>query len=130
MSWRPFVLRLLAVVLGGSSALFVLLALLDPWCTLPFRSPLPRVPADHSQRWAYPELARDPRFNAAVIGNSASRLINPAALDPALDAHFANLAMIHGYAWEQSRLLDVFLAAHPDPRAVLIGLDQVWCTRD
>ena len=128
--WYSFVAALLATFAGGSALLFLLLAAADPWGALPWRSPLPRVPADHSQRWAYPELARDRRFDSAIIGNSASRLINPADLDPAMGAHFVNLAMVHAYAWEQGRLLDVFLAAHPQPRAVVIGLDQVWCTRE
>jgi hypothetical protein len=129
MMWRAFVLRLLAVFMGGSLALVALLALLDPWGALPFSSPLPRLPADHSQRWAYPELARDRRFDAAIIGDSASRLLNPADFDKAVGARFVNLAMVHAYAFEQARLLDVFIKAHPNPRAVLIGLDRGWCER-
>ncbi|HYZ65019.1 MAG TPA: hypothetical protein VE650_21415 [Acetobacteraceae bacterium] len=128
-TWCRFVLSLVATFAGGSAALFVLLALLDPWGAMPFRSPLPRTPADHSQRWAYPELARDPRFDAAIIGNSASRLLDPAAIDPVASARFVNLAMVHAFAYEQARLLDVFIAAHPRPRAVLVGLDRVWCER-
>ena len=129
MTWRPFVLRLLAVFLGGSIALFAVLVLADPWGTLPFRSPFPRTPADHSQRWAYPELARSPRFDAAIIGNSTSRLFNPADLDPAVDATFVNLAIVHSFAYEQMQLLDVFLRAHPAPRALMIGFDRLWCER-
>lgn len=129
MAWRRLFWRLVAVGYGGSAALLVLLALLDPWGVLPFRSPIPRLPADPNQRWAVPELARDPGFDAAVIGNSASRLLNPADLDPAAGARFVNLAILNGRAYEQSRLLDVFLRAHPTPRAVLIGVQQVWCER-
>ena len=129
MMWRAFVLRLLAVFMGGSLALVTLLGLLDPWGALPFPSPLPRLPADHSQRWAYPELARDRRFDAAIIGDSASRLLNPADFDKAVGARFVNLAMVHAYAFEQARLLDVFITAHANPRAVLIGLDRGWCER-
>ena len=127
--WRAFVLRLLGIFLGGSIALFVLLALADPWGTLPFRSPLPRTPADHSQRWAYPEFARSPRFDAAIIGDSTARLFNPADLDPAVSATFVNLAMVHSFAYEQLQLLDVFLRVHPAPRALMIGIDRLWCER-
>lgn len=129
MDWRRFVKHLVGVFAGGSMAIFALLALLDPWGTLPFRSPLPRVPADHSQRWAYPELARETQFDAAVIGSSTSRLLDPAALDPAVGARFVNLAIVSGAAFEEARLLDVFMAAHPTPRAVLVGLDRRWCER-
>ena len=128
--WRPFLLRLLATFFGGSLALYLLLALADPWGTLPFPSPFPRQPADHSQRWAYPELARTPRFDAAIIGNSTSRLIDPADLDPATSATFVNLAMVHSFPFEQMQLLDVFLRAHPAPRALMIGIDRLWCERD
>jgi hypothetical protein len=128
-AWRGFVLRLLAVFVGSSAALFLLLAAFDPWGAVGLGVPVPRLPADHSQRWAYPELARDRRFDAAIIGDSASRLINPADLDPATGARFANLAMVHSYPYEQLRLLDVFLAAHPEPKAVMIGLDRSWCER-
>src|SRR5579875_482076 len=99
VTWRRFALGVLAVFACGSAALWLLLAALDPWGALPLHAGLPREPADHSQRWAYPELARDARFDAAIIGNSASRLINPADLDPAVGAHFVNLAMVHAYAY-------------------------------
>jgi hypothetical protein len=127
--WRRFTARLVAVWAGGSAALFLLLALLDPWGALGLPITLPRQPADHSQRWAYPELARDQRFDAAIIGDSASRLFNPADLDAATGDHFANLAMVHAFAWEQARLLDVFMSAHKTPKAVMIGIDRVWCER-
>lgn len=129
MNWRKFFLHLLGVFGGGSALLFLVLVLADPWGTLPFPSPLPRTPADHSQRWAYPELARSPKFDAAIIGNSTSRLFNPADLDPAVGATFANLAMVHSFAYEQMQLLDVFLRAHPKPRALMVGLDRLWCER-
>ena len=128
-AWRSFVLRLLAVFVGGSAALLAVLAVFDPWGAVGLGVPVPRLPSDHSQRWAYPELARDKRFDAAVIGDSASRLINPADLDPAARARFVNLAMVHSFPFEQMRLLDVFLAAHPEPKALMIGLDRSWCER-
>jgi hypothetical protein len=128
-AWRRFAARLVAVWAGGAACMFVLLALLDPWGALGLPIHLPRQPSDHSQRWAYPEIARDQRFDSAIIGDSATRLFNPADLDRAAGAHFANLAMVHAYAWEQARLLDVFIAAHPEPKAVMIGIDRVWCER-
>ena len=129
MAWRTLFLRLIAVCYGGSAVVVLLLVLLDPWGMLPARSPIPRQPADPNQRWAYPELARNPSFDAAILGNSASRLLNPADLDPAVGARFVNLSILSGRAYEQSRLLDVFLRAHQAPRAVLFGLQQVWCER-
>lgn len=126
-TWRRFSLHLLAAILGFSGLMFVALALADPWgAILPFPI-LPHTPADRSQRWAYPEMARDPRFDAAIIGNSSGRLLDPAILDPAVGAAFINLAMVRAYPYEQSRLLEVYLQAHPAPRALLIGIDRSWC---
>ncbi len=129
MAWRKFFLQLLGVFLGGSALLFLVLVLADPWGTLPFPSPIPRTPADHSQRWAYPELARSPKFDAAIIGNSTSRLFDPADFDPVIGATFVNLSMVHSFAYEQMQLLDVYLRAHPKPRALMVGLDRTWCER-
>lgn len=125
MAWRRFFLQLLAVIVGGVVVLLAALVALDPW-GMGWRA-LPGGPADRSQRWAYPEMARDGGFDAAVIGNSTARLLDPALLGPALGARAINLAMVKAYPYEQARLLDVFLRAHPAARAVLIGIDRSWC---
>lgn len=126
-AWARFLRRfavsaavLLAVVYG-----FV--ALVDPWGALPVSLPIERLPVTQNQRFAYPMLARDPRFDSAVIGTSTLRLLDPAQLDALLGGRFANLAMNDSTAWEQMRLLDVFLEAHATPRQVIIGLDRPWC---
>jgi len=101
--------------------------LVDPWDALPLSPPLPRVPISTNARFSFPALARSPRFDSAVLGTSTSRLLQPSQLDPAFGARFANLSMNSATAWEQSRLLQVFLRAHPAPRALVIGLDGEWC---
>lgn len=108
-------------------ALFLLVAVVDPWDALPLSPPLPRVPISSNARYSHPALARSPKFDAALFGTSTVRLLRPAALDPLFGARFVNLAMNSATAYEQTRLLGVFLRAHPQPRAVLIGLDQAWC---
>ncbi|GAC1347069.1 MAG: hypothetical protein NVSMB18_30950 [Acetobacteraceae bacterium] len=107
--------------------LYGFVVLIDPWDTLPLSPPLPRVPISTNARYSFPALARNPRFDAVVLGTSTARLLQPALLDPAFGAHFANLAMNSATAYEQSRMLEVFRRAHPSPRAVIIGLDASWC---
>ena len=117
-------------MLAGLAALTVLygfVILVDPWDTLPLSPPLPRVPVSSNARFSFPALARSPRFDAVVLGTSTARLLQPAQLDPAFHAHFANLAMNSATAWEQVQVLHVFLRAHPDPQAVLIDMDASWC---
>ncbi len=107
--------------------LYGFVALVDPWDTLPLSPALPRVPISTNARYSFPALARSPRFDSVVLGTSTARLLQPALLDPAFGARFANLAMNSATAYEQARLLQVFLRAHPSPRAVIIGLDAQWC---
>ena len=109
------------------AVLYGFVVLVDPWDILPLSPPLPRVPISTNARFSFPALARSPAFDAAVFGTSTSRLLQPAQLNPAFGARFANLAMNSATAWEQTRLLEVFLRAHPRPRALIIGLDAEWC---
>ncbi len=111
---------LLAVLYG-----FVIVV--DPWDALPLSPRLPRVPISTNARYSFPALARSARFDSVVLGDSSARLLQPVALDPGFGAHFANLAMNSATAYEQSRMLDVFLRAHPAPRVVIVAMDQAWC---
>jgi hypothetical protein len=125
--WRRF-FRLAA----GSAAiavavLYALVVLVDPWGSLPLALPLDRTPVTGNQRFAYPVLARSAAFDSAIFGTSTSLLLRPALLNPALEARFANLAMIAATPYEVSRLMDVFTEAHPAAKMVMVGVDSAWC---
>lgn len=126
-AWRRFFLRAVAAAATGCAALYVFVVLVDPWGVLPFHIPAERPPVSTNARYAFAGLARERRFDAAIIGTSTSRMLRPAALNAAFGARFANLSMNAATAYEQSRIFEVFLRAHPRPRAVVIGLDHVWC---
>jgi hypothetical protein len=113
--------------LGVLAVLWGFVVLVDPWDTLPLSPPLRRVPISTNARFSFPALARSPRFDSAVFGTSTSRLLQPAHLDPGFGAHFVNLSMNSATAWEQTQMLQVFLRAHPAPRAIIVGLDTEWC---
>jgi len=85
------------------------------------------VPVASNARFAFPALARAPRFDSALFGTSTSRLLRPAALDPLFGARIANLSMNDATVYEQVRLMQVFLRAHPVPKFFLLGLDVRWC---
>ena len=126
-SWRRFARTALFTAGAVLAVLYAFVAVVDPWDTLPLSPPLPRVPISSNARFSFPALARDPRFDAVLLGTSTARLLQPAQLDPLFHARFANLSMNSATAWEQTQMLFVFLSAHPRPRAVLIGLDAEWC---
>ncbi len=113
---------------AAAALLYAFIVVVDPFDTLPLSPPLARAPVATNARFSFPALARSAEFDSAVIGTSTSRLLRPAALDPAFGgARFVNLSMNAATAYEQARILGVFLRAHPHPRAVIIGLDIAWC---
>jgi hypothetical protein len=126
-TWRRFFVLLAGTALGVTAFLFLFVAVVDPFDTLPLSPPLDRAPIATNARFSFPALARRQRFDSAVIGTSTSRLLRPAALNAAFDARFVNLAMNAATAYEQTRILGVFLDAHPAPRLVIVGLDDIWC---
>jgi len=125
--WRRF-FRLAAgtaaVVVG---VLYAFVVLVDPWGSLPMDLPLDRVPVTSNQRFAYPALARSDAFDSAIFGTSTSRLLRPAALNPAFGVRFANLAMNDATPYEMSRLIAVFAQAHHLAKMVMLGVDSPWC---
>ena len=121
--------RLAATALALLAALFLFVAIIDPWGVLPLSPPLPRVPVSSNARFTMPALARAGRFDSAVIGSSSSRLLRPALLDTLFGGHFVNLAMNAATAWEQSQMLALFTRSHPEARMVIVGLDTAWCTQ-
>jgi hypothetical protein len=127
--WRRFVRDALAAGLAVGLLVVAFVALADPYGlrAAPGHPPGPIV--DTNQRLSYPAIARGGDFDAAVFGSSTARLLDPADLDAAFGANFANLAVNAATPDEQLRLAALFLARRP-VRAVLFGLDTTWCAAD
>ena len=122
--WRCFLWTLAGALLLVGGLLWVV----DPYGNLPGSPPFDRTAMASNQRYSYPAVARDRRFDSAVISTSTARMLEPAVLNKKFGGGFANLAMNSAKAYEQDRLTEVFQRAHAAPRTVLIGLDSVWCT--
>lgn len=124
--WARFARDILLMGLGLGLAVIAFIGLVDPYGlrAAPGHPPGPIVDTD--QRWSYPQVARGGAFDAAVFGSSTSRLLDPAALDAAFNARFANLAMNAATPDEQLRLAALFLAGKT-PKVVVFGLDASWC---
>lgn len=126
-AWQRFLRLLLLCAALPAAVTYAFIALVDPWGMLPLSPPLPRETVTTNQRFSYPMIARDPRFDSIVVGTSTSRLLRPALLDELFGGRFANLSMNSGTAWEQSQLLALFIRSHAAPRMVMVGLDKEWC---
>ena len=127
-AWSRFLRRLLATTAGLCLAIYVFIVLVDPWGVLPLSIPAERPPISTNARYAFPGLARSARFDSAIVGSSTARVFLPDALNAALGTRFVNLGMNAASPYEQTRILEVFLRAHPRAAVVIQGLDLVWCS--
>jgi len=57
-------------------------------------------------------------------------LLDPEILNGPFQARFANLSMASATAWEQKTLVELFLREVKRPKALVIGLDAVWCAQE
>ncbi len=126
-AWRRFLKVLAATVLSAGLSLYSLLLVVDGYDTVWFAPAFDREPVTSNQRFSFPALARKARFDSAIIGTSTARLLQPRALDALFGARFVNLAMNDATAWEEAQIFAVFRRHHPNPRAVILGIDAVWC---
>ena len=130
MSWRRFLRTAIIGFVALVVFVYALILLVDPYQNIPFSLPLDRAPISTNQRFAYPALARDPRFDSVIIGSSTLRVLNPENLDGLTGARFANLAMNSATAYEQSRIHELFVRHHPGAKYVIVGIDDSWCKRE
>jgi hypothetical protein len=125
--WRGFFRRTIGAAVAIVAVIYLFVVLVDPYDVLPLSIPADRPPVSTNARFSFPALARSARFDSAIFGTSTSRLLRPVALDPEFGARFANLAMNDATAYEQSRLMDLFIAAHPAAKVFMVGIDVRWC---
>lgn len=71
--------------------------------------------------------ARNPDFNAAILGNSTAQMIAPAELSRATGARFVQLYTTGSSPQQQLAVLDFFLRHHRDIGALVIAADPGWC---
>lgn len=127
--WRRFSMGFFVSAAGLLGILFTFTVMIDPYDTVLFSPPLVREPISSNQRFSYPAIARNPRYDSAVFGTSTARLLRPEKLGAVLGGRFANLSLNSGTAYEQGRMADLFVSSRPNPapRTLIIGIDTVWC---
>jgi hypothetical protein len=127
MNWSGYLRTLVRTTLLSVLVLYCWILLVDPYDTVWFSPPFEREPVSKNQRFSYPALARNPRFDSLILGTSSIRLLNPSELNSALDASFVNLAMDAATPYEQSRILEIFVRHHPEIRYAVLSVDDFWC---
>lgn len=130
MQWDSFLRTAITCFVILVVLVYALILVVDPYQNVPFSPSLERAPISTNQRFSYPALARDARFDSVVIGSSTVRLLNPENLDRLTGARFVNLAMNSATAYEQVQMHDLFTRHHHAPKFVVVGIDDSWCRRE
>lgn len=117
---------------AAASAIFIILAfvcvvfLKDPYGRWGWRSS-DRV-ANLAERTLMVSRALDLSFNAAIVGNSTSIPMQPEVLDRLTGLKFVSLSMSGSQAPAAITTAIFFLHHHPQAKALVVALDDSWCT--
>ncbi len=128
-AWRRFSRLAMLCAVGVALGIYLLLVIADPYDTGRFfRWPIGI--SDASPRTANASRGSDPRFNAAVIGNSRGQLLDPARLSALTGRSFVQLTAVGTQPREQLAVLHWFKRHHTDSAAIVLVMDEGWCTSD
>jgi hypothetical protein len=128
--WRRFAATFLAVLFGTLGSIYAALVLIDPYDTARFPTPLKPGVLDGNQRTANASRGRDPRFNAAVIGDSRGELLDPEKLSRATGLEFVQLTTPGSGPQEHLTMMRYFMRHHPAIAALVLSADERWCGHD
>jgi hypothetical protein len=129
-AYRRCAIAYLMVFFGGIGLIYAFLVVVDPWDTGRFPSPMPAGVADADRRTATASRGRDPAFDAAIIGNSRTFLLDPKTLSKATGLNFVSLGAPGAGPQEALLVARYFLRRHPGARAIVFGIDERWCSHD
>ncbi len=118
--WRRFALTFLGVFGGGVGLLYLALLVIDPYDTGRFPTFMKTGVVDEGQRTSNASHGRDPRFTAAVIGNSRGQMLDPAKLSALTGMDFVQLTTPASGPVEQMTMLRYFMAYHRKIDAVIL----------
>jgi len=125
--YAVFVAAFATIIAGG-------LVVLDPYDTGRFSLFGEHEVADFAPNFTAASLAREPAFDAAILGNSTSELLDPARLTALTGLRFVSLSIYGTGPVEQLAVARWLVRHHQHPgealKALVIGLDTKWCRGD
>jgi len=131
MTWARFIRTTLLSTAGIAAAGYIALLWLDPYGTGRLLGMEKTVVPTLSPRLTGAARARDPAFDATVLGNSTIQLLDPERLDAETGLRFVQLSIPGTGPAEQLAILRWFAENHSGTvRALVVGLDPVWCRPD
>jgi hypothetical protein len=129
-AYRRCAIAFLTVFFGGIGLIYTFLLVVDPWDTGRFPTPLPPGVHDIERRTATASRGRDPRFNAAIFGNSRTFSLDPEKLSKATGYSFVSLGTPGAGPQEEMQVTRYFLRFHPAAEAFVFSTDERWCSHD
>jgi hypothetical protein len=127
--WARWLAAFAATLALAAAMVFAAVIAIDPYDSGRFGSGIAGT-SDTNPNLANASHARDPRFNATIIGDSTGQALDPAALSSLTGLRFVQLTVPGTGPREQLAILDFFTRQHSQIAAVVIAVDPVWCTRD
>ena len=124
--WKRFFRTLIITVSSLFAAGYLFILIVDPYGMLPLQFNFDRSPAGGDRRYWLPNMAKNSRFDSAIIGSSTIRLLNPDDLNLFLNGRFVNLGIEGASLFEQEAIFDVFLRNHPQPKTIIFGVDLAY----
>jgi hypothetical protein len=128
--WRRFAITFIAAFFGGLGSIYAALLLIDPYDTGRFPTFMKPGVADGNPRTAAASHGRDPRFDAAVIGNSRGQLLDPQLLSQATGLDFVQLTTPGSGPQENMTMMRYFMRHHSRIAALVLSADERWCGHD
>jgi hypothetical protein len=129
-AWRRCVAVFLACFATALGFVLAAVILIDPYDTGYFPSLIGPGVVDDNDVTGTVGRGCDGRFNAGIFGNSHGLLLDPARLSPVTGLHFVQLTTLGSGPREQLALIRCFLRRHSDTKAIVIAMDEMWCTHD
>jgi hypothetical protein len=129
-AWRRCVATFVACFFGPLALVLAAVVLIDPYDTGYFASPFGPGVVDDNDMTSTVGRGRDSRFDAGIFGNSHGLLLDPVRLSPAAGLHFVQLTTLGSGPREQMALIRYFVRRHADAKALVVAVDQMWCTHD
>jgi hypothetical protein len=128
--WRRFAITFIAAFFGGLGSIYAALVVIDPYDTGRFPTFMRPGIVDGNQRTAGASRGRDPRFDAAVIGNSRGQLLDPQLLSQATGLDFVQLTTPGSGPNENMTMMRYFMRHHSRIAALVVSADERWCGHD
>ncbi len=128
--WRRFSLRAITIAIALGIALFAFVIALDPYDTGVLALVHKQGTTESGGRIGDASRIHDEAYDSAIFGNSHIMTVVAQRLSAATGLKFMMLGIQGTGVPEQMTMLDTYLRRHSKPKAIVMGVDWVYCLED